>query len=473
MKQTARAPKPDSASAARFEAVASKVAAIVSPTAAEAAAEKAFADGVVQKLSRLLPQAKVTFIGSAARDTGLRGSRDIDIFAAFQKGPEERIVARTFAAARACIRGAKWEKHYAEHPYLQAKVAGFEIEVIPCFAIKENQKIISAVDRSPLHMAYLERKLTLAQRRDVRVLKQLLKSAGIYGAEARIGGFSGYVCELLVLNYRGLYELLQAASNWRLPVVIDIEGQYYQDDKAALARFPASQLVVVDVTDKERNAAAAISPDSLASFITLARTAGAKPSSELFFHKEKIPADSAIASGLSRRGTHAVLAKAKAPAIVDDIFYPQLAKTRDSMAAYLKRRGLMLVDSAHFSDGKFTYLLFEFAHPAASPIEVCNGPPAFDAQAVAGFVSSRGKGAIRGPFIREGRLVVEVARKLPAELAVAEYLRSCKSLGAASHFQGPLKKAAVLAGPRKIVAAVSAKAKPELAGFVFRKSHWL
>ncbi len=473
MARTTSKPKANAASAARFEQAAAKVAAVVSPTAEEAALEKAFANNVVKRLSKLLPQAKVTFIGSAARDTGLAGSRDIDIFAAFAKGSEEEIVAKTFAAARACIRGAKWEKHYAEHPYLQAKVDGFEVEVIPCFAIKENQRIISAVDRSPLHMAYLERNLTLMQRRDVRVLKQLLKSAGIYGAEARIGGFSGYVCELLVLNYRSLFELLQAASKWRLPVIIDIEGQYYQDDKAALARFPGAQLVVVDVTDKERNAAAAISIDCLASFMTLARAAVARPSADLFFHKEKAPADSAIVSGLSRRGTHTVLVKASAPAIVDDIFYPQLAKTRESAVAYLRRRGQVLVDSAHFADEKNAYLLFEFAYPAASPIEVCNGPPAFDAQAVAGFVSSRSRNAVRGPFIREGKLVVEVARKLPAEKAVADYLRSCKNLGAASHFQKPLAKAGVFVGGKKVVAAVAAQSKPELASFVFRKARWL
>lgn len=459
--------------AAKFEAVASGVAAIVSPTPGEAAAEKAFANSIVQKLSKLLPQAKVTFIGSAARDTGLRGSRDIDIFAAFSKGTEAEIVAKTFAAARACVKGAKWEKHYAEHPYLQTKVGGFEVEVIPCFAIRQNQRVISAVDRSPLHMVYLERNLTQAQRRDVRVLKQLLKCAGIYGAEARIGGFSGYVCELLVLNYRSMYALLQSASNWRLPVVIDIEGQYYQDDKAALAKFPGTQLVVVDVTDKERNAAAAISPDSLASFITLARAAIANPATELFFYKEKLPAGPAICSALSKRKTHAVLVKASAPAVVDDIFYPQLAKTHESMVAYLKRRGQTIVDSAHFADDKFAYLLFEFAYPAAAPVEVCNGPPAFDAAAVAGFVSGRAKTSIRGPFIRQGRLVVEVRRNLPAEKAVAEYLRSCKSLGTASHFQKPLAAGKVFTGPKKVVAAVSKPALPELARFVFRSCHWL
>ena len=468
-----RTASPSNAQAAKFEQVAAKVAAMVSPTAGEAAAEKAFAKKIVQRLSKMLPQAKVTFIGSAARDTGLAGSRDIDIFAAFPKGSEEEIVARTFAAARACRKGVKWEKHYAEHPYLQARIGGFQVEVIPCFAIKQNQRIISAVDRSPLHMVYLERNLTLAQRRDVRVLKQLLKSAGIYGAEAKIGGFSGYVCELLVLNYRSLFESLQAASAWRLPAVVDIEGSYYQDDKTALAKFPGAQLVVVDVTDKERNAAAAVSPDCLASFMTLARAAISNPSAGLFFHREKVPADQAIISALSKRGTHIVLVKAKAPRVVDDIFYPQLAKTRESLLAYLKRRGQSVIDSAHFADGKSAYLLFEFAYPAAPPVEVCNGPPAIDGLAVAGFVSSRSKNAIRGPFIREGRLVVEVSRDLPAQKAVFEYLRCCKNLGAASHFQKPLKRAKVAVGPKKAVAAVSPAAKSGLAGYAFKSAHWL
>jgi tRNA nucleotidyltransferase (CCA-adding enzyme) len=459
--------------AERFEKIAAEVAAIVTPTAQEAAAERAFAAAFVKKLSSRLPQATVTFIGSAARDTGLAGSRDIDIFVAFQKGKEKEIVAMTFAAARACAKGAKWEQHYAQHPYLQAKMGGFDVEVIPCFAIGKNQRIISAVDRSPLHMAYLERNLSFAQRRDVRVLKQLLKSAGIYGAEAKVGGFSGYVCELLVLNYRSLYSLLQAASAWRLPVVIDIEGHYYQDDKAALARFPGAQLVVVDVTDKERNAAAAVSQDCLASFVTLASAALARPSKELFFYSPQTPAKAALASALARRGTFFALVKAKAPELVDDIFYPQLAKTRESMAAYLRRRGQAVIDCAHFADGSHAYLLFEFAYPAAPGIDVCNGPPAFDAKAAAGFLESRKSNALRGPFIRQGRLVVEVRQDVPAQKAVAQYLKNCEGLGAASHFQQPLGTARVFAGPKNVVAAVSAQALPELSGYVFRRAHWL
>jgi tRNA nucleotidyltransferase (CCA-adding enzyme) len=165
--------------------------------------------------------------------------------------------------------------------------------------------------------------------------------------------------------------------------------------------------------------------------------------------------------------------KAAAPKIVDDIFYPQLAKTRESLASYLKRRGQSVIDSVHFADDNFAYLLFEFAYPAAPPVETCNGPPAFDAQAVAGFISSRKASALRGPFIREGRLVVEVARKLPAEKAVAEYLLDCKKLGAASFFQSGLKKAKVAVGPKKVVAAVSTSARPDLAQYVYRKAYWL
>ena len=456
-----------------FESVVQKVATAVSPTPGEAAAEKKFAADFVSRLSRLLPAAKVIFIGSAARDTGLRGSRDIDIFAAFAKGTEDEIVAKTFAAARKCAPAAKWEKHYAEHPYLQARISGYDVEVIPCFAISPNQKIISAVDRSPLHMAYLERKLTLMQRRDVRVLKQLLKSAGIYGAEARIGGFSGYVCELLVLNYRSLYELLLAASKWSLPYVVDIEGSYCQDDRKAIARFPGVQLIVVDVTDANRNAAAAISQDSLASFITLSRAAVSGPRLDYFFPKQKPASRPALASLLKKRGTTTVCIKCVAPDLVDDIFYPQLSKTRDSICAYVSRQGFSLVDSAHFADSKSAYILLEFAFGNAPTVSVCPGPFAYDPKSVAAFVKSRKAGVVRGPYVRGGRIFVETLRRQSAVDIVKGYLANNRRLGAASHFHNPLRKAKVVSGADAVVSSVSAESLAELSGYVQKRAYWL
>ena len=241
----------------------------ISPTPSEAAAEKRFALALAEKLARAFAKnnarVKVHFVGSTARDTGLKGDKDVDLFVSFPRSKtREEIVAKTIAVTKRTIR-TKWEMHYAEHPYLQGDVKNevdegkgkkgsgevFEVEVIPCFDTKPNEKLKSAVDRSPLHMLYLQKRLTKTQREDVRLLKQLLKAHEIYGAESRIGGFSGLLCEYLVLNYRSLDGLMRAAAQWKPPIVIDIEG-YYADAAPSFTE----PLVLIDAIDRNRNAAA-------------------------------------------------------------------------------------------------------------------------------------------------------------------------------------------------------------------------
>ena len=108
-----------------------KVLGRISPSASEAEAEKRFAS----RLKKILEGAgaeKVSFVGSAARDTGLKGDNDIDLF--LQYPPElekDYIVEKTFTYARKNIK-ADWIVRYAEHPYLQAKIGAFKVEVIPC-----------------------------------------------------------------------------------------------------------------------------------------------------------------------------------------------------------------------------------------------------------------------------------------------------------------------------------------------------
>ncbi|MEM0475751.1 MAG: nucleotidyltransferase domain-containing protein, partial [Candidatus Norongarragalinales archaeon] len=213
----------------------------ISPTPSEAAAEKRFALELGEKLARAFSAdgartpVKIHFVGSAARDTGLRGDKDIDLFVSFPRSKtREEIVEKTVAVTKRAIR-ARWQMHYAEHPYLRAEVQDentkekFEVEVIPCFATRPHEKLKSAVDRSPLHMLYLQQRLTKKQREDVRLLKQLLKAREIYGAEARVGGFSGLLCEYLILNYRSLDGLMRAAAKWKPQVVIDLEGHYNEN----------------------------------------------------------------------------------------------------------------------------------------------------------------------------------------------------------------------------------------------------
>ena len=446
----------------------------VSQTPEQAKREKKLASSLKALLARALPEANITFLGSSARDTGLKYDRDIDIFAAFdQKLSEKSIVERTSKAVKRVIR-AKWIMRYAEHPYLQCEYEGYRVEVIPCFSIKPKQAIKSAVDRSPLHMEYLHPRLTAEQRRDVRVLKQLLKNAGIYGAQARVEGFSGYVCELLVLNYRSLTNLLQDASKWVGQVFIDIEGHYSQDENELASKFPSAPLVVVDVTDAKRNAAAALSPDNLARFVTLCRAVILNPSEGLFFSNRTHALSKNVLAAMDRRRTHYICVCLPSPDKVEDILIPQLRKTASNFAAFLMRQGLNLVDHAYFLDGKSAYLLFEFAFDRQSPVKLAMGPPAYDEKSVSRFLSTRkSETMLRGPFIKGGRVCVESASDLKAVDSVRDYLSNPGLHGAASHLEKPLKKAKVFDGSKQVVACMSQDALDSMLVFVEKADFWL
>ncbi|PIT85074.1 CCA tRNA nucleotidyltransferase [Candidatus Micrarchaeota archaeon CG10_big_fil_rev_8_21_14_0_10_59_7] len=446
-----------------IDSLAERVSKKITPSKAEADSEKAFAAKVSAALSKSLPkQCRVCFVGSAARDTGLRGSKDIDLFVSFPRSfSKEEIVAKTFRAARRALK-AKWEKHYAEHPYLQAQHGAFRIEVIPCFETSPHEELKSAVDRSPLHMDYLQKRLTETQRRDVRVLKQFLKNAGLYGAELRIQGFSGLLCEYLVLNYRSFKNVVEAAAQWAPPVVVDMEGHY------AERRHPfAEPLVVIDAIDKNRNAAAVISETNLYKFIALCRAFRAKPSASFFFGKRKKHPAGEIARALKNRGTAVVVLKIAAPKLVEDILYPQLHKTERALARHLTLQDFRVLGTASFVSGGNAFFVVECESAERPRLKRLRGPPMSSAKAVADFVRAH-KGAHRGPYIEGGRVFAERSRAATfLETELKALLRSPDAWGAASHFVKPLKLART-APPLSL----KADALQEFAAYLFRRESW-
>ena len=446
-----------------IDAVAEKVSKKITPTKSEADSEKAFAAGVSAALSKNLPkQCRMCFVGSAARDTGLRGDNDIDLFVSFPRSfSKEEIVAKTFKATRRALK-AKWEKHYAEHPYLQAQHGAFRVEVIPCFETSPHEELKSAVDRSPLHMDYLQKRLTETQRRDVRVLKQFLKNAGLYGAELRVQGFSGLVCEYLVLNYRSFRNLVEAAAQWIPPVVVDMEGYY------AERRHPfAEPLVVIDAIDKNRNAAAVVSETNLCKFIALCRAFRSKPSVSFFFGKRRKHSASEISRALRSRGTAIVILKIAAPKLVEDILYPQLHKTERALSRHLALQDFRMLGTASFMAEDGAFFVVECESAERPRLKRVQGPPVSAAKAVADFVRAH-KAAHRGPYIEGGRVFAERLRAVTfLETEIGALLRSPESWGAASHFVKPLKKAK-FAPPLSL----KAEAMQGLAAYLFRRESW-
>ncbi|MBI3588482.1 CCA tRNA nucleotidyltransferase [Candidatus Micrarchaeota archaeon] len=468
-------PKLSASTTSKLESIFGEVSRQITPTAEESKREKEFALSLCAKLGRALAGegVKVFFVGSTARDTGLRGDRDIDLFAAFPQNRErDYIVAQTFAAVKREIPG-NWATHYAEHPYLQASLGDYKVEVIPCFQIRPHERTKSAVDRSPLHMDYLQKRLSPMQKRDVRVLKQLLKAAGIYGAESRVGGFSGLICEYLILNYRSLAGLLAEATAWRPPVVVDIEGVGGENSEV-LQRFKDSPLILIDAIDSKRNAAAAISADSFATFVSLSHALLQRPAKEFFFPAARPAMGLKNAEeAIRERATSIILAHFPISAnLVEDVAYPQLRRTQRSVADNVAKAGFRLVDSSEGLAQNRGFFIFEFANFSKPGVEPVQGPPAWFAKESESFLKKH-PAPLRGPFVRDGRLVVEVK---PQFRTAAEFVRNLlenpRGIAVGPDIAPSLKRAKVQELPKE-TASLDPGSIEFVSGYLAKRAHWL
>src|SRR3989344_5609947 len=187
--------------------------------------------------------------GSIGKGTWLSGDHDIDLFMLFPKETTRQELERrglAFGQTIARQLRGKTVVKYAEHPYTQIIVNRYLVDVVPCYNIQKSESILSAVDRSPLHLAYVQE--TLVHKDDARLLKQFCKGIGVYGSDARHEGFSGYICELLVVKYGSFHGGVGAASVWNPPVRVALV-----EPSHAFQRAP---LVGVDPVDATRHAAA-------------------------------------------------------------------------------------------------------------------------------------------------------------------------------------------------------------------------
>ena len=307
----------------------------VLPTDAERAAAQAMGEKLIAAVYEAA-NVPAMMTGSVARGTWVRGDKDIDIFMLFP--PElsrEELQEKGLAAAYAVVEkfSGTAEEKYAEHPYLNAVIEGFDVDLVPCYHVASTAEMKCAVDRTPFHTRYLLPKIA-PLREDVLLLKQFAKGGGVYGSDHMTGGFSGYLCELLILAFGGFSEFMQAASKFRYGEVIDIE-KYYPDAKTVRKKF-SEPLVVIDPTDRDRNVAAALTPTRFAEFMELARDYCAAPSPVYFLADPPTQMGRGeFAEVLEKRGTAMLAIRMKTPPYVADTVVPQLRKSMESIRSML------------------------------------------------------------------------------------------------------------------------------------------
>jgi len=291
---------------------------------------------------------------------------------------------------------------------------------VPCFSVKDASLLKSAVDRTPFHNEYVTKRIPGLEE-EVLLLKQFLRSAGIYGSEQRRKGFSGYLCELLVLRYSSFAALLRNASKWQYGERIEIEGggKYKGEDA----------LIVIDPVDPNRNVAAAVSLDSFCRLIDAARDFLACPDASFFaMEKKKEMSSAEFEKRIKERGTEFVMVLFEAPEVVEDILYPQLRKAEASVTNLIERNGFTVYRSDVSVEGDKAFLIFELLVWNLPQVKKHVGPPVTSKYHSEQFKSKYKPFSFR-KRIENGRYVVEVERKYTDVVGLLKNeLRSC-SLG--------------------------------------------
>src|SRR3989338_8188035 len=238
--------------------------------------------GQLLSVSKTVSGLDAVIVGSIGKFTWLAGDHDIDLFMMLDSSvPREELERLGLEYGKRITEelSGKWKIKYAEHPYTNAVIRGFDVDIVPCYRIRYNEKIKSAVDRSPLHLQYVLDHVKPAMIDDVRLLKQFCKGIRVYGSDTKNQGFSGYICELLVLQYGSFEKVLEAASQWKPPFVINVERHL----GVPLTRFKDQPFVIIDPIDAERNVAAALGAENFLRFISSAKSYKSKPALGFFF----------------------------------------------------------------------------------------------------------------------------------------------------------------------------------------------
>ncbi|MEM2963320.1 MAG: CCA tRNA nucleotidyltransferase [Candidatus Anstonellales archaeon] len=408
----------------------------IKPSHEENAATRKIVDEFYLVLRNVVPSdVDVELMGSVAKGTHLRGSTDLDFFLLFPKTySKTQVKTLGLTYAKKASKNSKYEIRYAEHPYLRTYFHGYKIDIVPSYKIGRIREKGTSVDRSQLHTKYIKERLSDSQKDDVRLLKQFMKNLGIYGAELRVEGFSGYACELLILYYGTFMKLLESASKWDSPT-IDIENYY---GGRAREKFD-SPIVIIDPVDMKRNVAAVISHTSLSRFILAARKFLKEPSSSFFFKEKVVHNRKHLRKLILDRKSRFLAIEFKAPNLVEDILWPQLRKTARAMLAFLHACDFIPLGHYFWSDGKKCMIFFEFLVYELPAIRKLYGPAVKFENDVSKFIEAH-KNAINLHLEHERIVAIEKRKLTNAYLALKILLKNPSKHGIPKNFRPCLKK---------------------------------
>ena len=173
------------------------------------------------------------------------------------------------------------------------------------------------------------------------------------------------------------------------------------EDDSNVSRFH-SAVIIIDPTDRARNAAAAVSEENLARMKIASKMFLGKPDPG-FFGKPKDPA----ASPYRDRGTVQRIFLLEKPDIIDDVLYSQAIRFRGIIFQILEEEGFYPI-SSEFAISDEIEVFVECKLEVLPKTRVHTGPPV-DTPNVKEFIGKWSLGnAVRGPYICGDRLCVDI-----------------------------------------------------------------
>ena len=309
------------------------------------------------------------FGGSYAKNTWLSKEADIDIFIKFKKSiPDEKFAEISKKIGFESMKKYNPYVRYSEHPYVEARIKKTKINVVPCYDVNLGEWKSSA-DRSPFHTKHMQNALTPKMRNEVRILKTFLKSTKIYGAEIAKQGFSGYVSEVLILNFGSFENIIKSIAKIQQNQMIGKTSKAFE-----------TSIIIVDPVDSNRNLAAAISDENIGKFILACRAFQNNPTLQ-FFKPKKLKS--------SKNNLENVLVvkfnfKVRSP----DIIWGQIKRATTSLTTQLELGGFNVLRNKSYSDEQNEAYLFFLLESTKIPKNYSkNGPEFFRKDDCNGFIS--------------------------------------------------------------------------------------
>jgi tRNA nucleotidyltransferase (CCA-adding enzyme) len=299
------------------------------------------------------------FGGSYAKNTWLSQEADIDIFIKFRKSiSNEKFVDISKKIGFDSMKKYNPYVRYSEHPYVEAKIKKTKVNIVPCYDVNVGEWKSSA-DRSPFHTKFMQKMLTPKMKNEVRILKLFLKMNKIYGAEIATQGFSGYVSEVLILNFGNFENLIKSISKIQQNQIIGKTTKNFE-----------TPIVIIDPIDNNRNLAAAISNENIGKFILVCRA----------FQSNNLPLNFKLRKlKISKNNWENVLVvkfnfKLRSP----DIIWGQIKRTTTSLKTQLELGGFKVLRSkSHTDEQKEAYLFFLLESIIIPKNYAKNGPEIF------------------------------------------------------------------------------------------------